>query len=127
MSGMRVEWIGPQQDSDQVLDLWVQVQLVRIAQEALTNARHRRATRAWVSYREQDGRAQIVIQDDGAAPAPSQIAVPHSLSGPRTMRERAEEVGVRLEVRPAPDGGTQVVIEIPPHPLPTSRPPGGSA
>ncbi len=131
MSGMRVEWIGPQQESDPVLDLWVQVQLVRIAQEALTNARHRRATRARVSYREQDGRAQIVIEDDGAAPAPSQMAGPHSPSGPHTMRERAEEVGGRLEVRPAPDGGTQVVVEIPPpprpHPLPTSRPSGGPA
>jgi signal transduction histidine kinase len=121
MSGMRVEWVAPEQESDPVLDLWVQVQLVRIAQEALTNARHRRATRARVSYREQDGHVQIVIQDDGAAPAPSQMAVPHSPSRPHTMRERAEEVGGSLEIRPAPGGGTLVIVQVPLRPPPADR------
>jgi PAS domain S-box-containing protein len=121
ISGMRVEWEASEQASEQAIDLWVQVQLVRIVQEALTHARHRHATRVQVSYHEQDRRAQIVVEDNGAASASGPPADSGGLSGLPTLRERSEEAGGSLEFRPAPGGGMQVIVQVPLPSQPADR------
>jgi signal transduction histidine kinase len=90
-------------------------QLLRIIQEALTNARkHARAERVEVRIDARDGRAEATVQDDGAGFDPALV---HPAGGHRygiqVMRERAEEMGGTIQVHSAPGEGTRVVITVP--------------
>jgi signal transduction histidine kinase len=90
----------------------VQVAVLRIAGEALTNAvRHAAASRCVL--RLQVNRAvQLEIHDDGVGGA-------HLLGpglGLTSMRGRAEELGGRCDVRPAAGGGTLVIATLPVSP-----------
>ena len=88
----------------------VEVAAYRIAQEALTNVtRHARATRATISLEQDDARLLVEVTDDGAG-LPDAL---HAGVGLGSMRERAEELGGRLQVLPAPGGGTTVRAWLP--------------
>lgn len=92
-----------------------ELQLVRIVQEALSNARkHARATRVRVLLREVGGSLEVVVEDDGVGFDP---AAPDRGEFPRfglaTMRERAEDVGGTLQVDSRPGCGTRVVARLP--------------
>jgi PAS domain S-box-containing protein len=93
----------------------VEVQLLRIIQEALTNARkHARAGAAFVSLRIEDGKARITVADDGVGFDVHQFphdAQPHF--GLKFMRERAEEVGGCVEIQSEPGKGTLVIVRVP--------------
>jgi signal transduction histidine kinase len=93
----------------------VEVQLLRIIQEALTNARkHSRARSVHVTFAAQDGRAQVTVQDDGCGFDPGEVCDDtRGRVGLRVMRERAEEIGGTLAVQSRPDEGTQVVVTLP--------------
>jgi signal transduction histidine kinase len=88
----------------------------RIAGEALRNAfRHARARRIAVEIRYGEGQFRLLVRDDGkgldeAAVGRAAGAGHFGLSG---MRERAEIVGGRLEVRSRIDSGTEVELSIP--------------
>lgn len=93
----------------------VEVQLLRIIQEALANARkHARAHCVYVSFATEDGWAQVVVQDDGCGfdlrKAQDDTA---GRVGLRVMRERAEEIGGALEIQSAPGHGTEVIVTAP--------------
>jgi len=93
----------------------VELQLIRIVQEALTNVRrHARATAAKVDIRRRDGQVIGSVTDDGVGFNPE--ARPRSdfpRFGLSTMRERAESVGGRLRVVSMPGKGTTVAFELP--------------
>jgi PAS domain S-box-containing protein len=101
--------------ADCALGPMVQVQLLRIIQEALTNTRkHAAARRVCVSASAANGRARIVIQDDGQGFDAAQAAQgPGQHYGLGFMRERAAEVGGSVEIDSAPSQGTRVVIQMP--------------
>jgi PAS domain S-box-containing protein len=102
------EWTGS------VLEPTVRAQVLRIVQEALTNARkHARAQCLQVSLGLEGGLARIVVHDDGVGFDPALPATAHDKYGLRFMRERAEEVGGSVEIRSAPGQGTQVVVQVP--------------
>lgn len=86
--------------------------LVRIVQEALTNAaRHGEATRAEVKISPcRDGRLFCEIRDDGKG---FDRGASVSGMGLATMRERAESLGGTLEVSSAPGRGTTVTVVLP--------------
>jgi signal transduction histidine kinase len=90
----------------------VELQLLRILQEALANVRkHSGATRVRVSLESSQGAVRLRVTDDGEGFVAS--AAPRSTTdGPRfgltTMQERAEAVGGRLELVSAPGEGTRV-------------------
>jgi two-component system nitrate/nitrite sensor histidine kinase NarX len=90
-------------------------QVIRIIQEALTNARkHARATQAWVRIEQDGGGVCISVEDDGQGFDPSRasgIDQPHF--GLRIMRERAEKVRGSLDVDSRPDSGTRVMLRLP--------------
>jgi signal transduction histidine kinase len=88
----------------------VEVATYRVAQEALTNVvRHAGARRACVRIRVDDGELVLEITDDGTGtPAPRDGGV-----GLGSMRERAEELGGRLQVAGRPGVGTQVIARFP--------------
>jgi len=93
----------------------VELQLIRIVQEALTNIRkHARAQHAVVRLAAVDGHAEMRVEDDGCGFDPSRIARGDwPQFGLQTMRERAESVGGAFVVVSKPNAGTQIVVQIP--------------
>lgn len=90
----------------------VQVQVLHVVQEALSNVRkHAQAQQVWVEV-EQRPRWRFRVRDDGRgfAEAPGDEQ-PHV--GLRIMRERAERIGARVDVRSSPGGGTCVELTLP--------------
>ena len=89
--------------------------IYRVAQEALNNiARHAHAEHAWVSLEMQRDRVRLSVEDDGRGFDPDQVD-PARL-GLRSMRERADEAGAALTVKPRPGGGTVVGLDWRPNP-----------
>ncbi|HZQ65098.1 MAG TPA: sensor histidine kinase [Gaiellaceae bacterium] len=88
----------------------VELAVYRIAQESLTNvARHAQARRVVVVL--EAGRNSVVLRvaDDGRGFGDS----PVEHGGLRSMRERALLVDGALAVKPAPEGGVEVRLEVP--------------
>jgi signal transduction histidine kinase len=89
----------------------VEVAAFRIVQEALSNVvRHAGAGRAAIRLQlERSDLLVVEVEDDGRGlPAEHRAGV-----GLRSMRERAEELGGTLVVRPRASGGTMVRAELP--------------
>jgi PAS domain S-box-containing protein len=104
--------LGPGID-DETFSADSQLQIFRIVQEALSNARkHGHARRVEVIFTTEDRQACLTIQDDGAGFDPIQAAG-ESHFGLRFMGERAQAVGGCLQVHSTPGSGTRVVLEIP--------------
>jgi signal transduction histidine kinase len=90
----------------------VDLQLFRIAQEAVTNAiHHGRPTHIDISVSYDERQVALTIADDGCGfDAEAQTTAPHDHEhfGLVTMRERAEHVGGGLRIESAPGTGTTV-------------------
>lgn len=98
-------------ETAQRLPIDVQTELLRIAQEAVTNARkHARANNLWVTLNTNGNVALLRIEDDGVGRA--QPRTDHY--GLRMMRERAERIGAELVITTRPRGGTSVVVALQP-------------
>lgn len=93
-----------------------QYHLLRIAQEALSNARrHANASRVTVRLDEHDGVLELSVQDDGAGFDPA-VAARSGGFGLTTMAERARAVDGTLDVRSALGEGTTVALSVPVRP-----------
>ncbi len=110
-----VELCAPAQLEAQGLNPVVELQLLRIIQEALSNVRkHARAKSAQVGFSVSESMLQITIRDDGQGFDPVAVANPPGEGfGLQTMRERAEGLGGCLQVASQPGQGTQVVAQVP--------------
>jgi signal transduction histidine kinase len=83
----------------------------RIIQEALTNThKHASATRAAVILDYGPHSLRITVTDDGRPGAPKGTGTGHGLMG---MHERAGAIGGTVTAGPRPEGGFQVVAELP--------------
>jgi signal transduction histidine kinase len=90
----------------------VQAELLRIAQEALTNARkHADPTLVRVGVGRHDGALRLTVTDNGRGFDPE--ARGGSGYGLRSMHERAELIGARLSVDSGIQDGTRVTVELP--------------
>ena len=88
----------------------------RIAGEALRNAfRHAQARRITVEIRYDKRQFRLRVRDDGKGIDEEAVrrAAAAGHFGLHGMRERAENVGGRLEVRSRLDSGTEVELSIP--------------
>jgi signal transduction histidine kinase len=88
--------------------------LLRIAQEALHNAmRHAPGAALRVTLRADTKVVTLRIRDDG--PGFDAASLPHTRRGIglATMRERAHEIGGRLEIEARAGGGTTVTVTVP--------------
>jgi signal transduction histidine kinase len=86
--------------------------LYRIAQEALHNAgRHARATQVRILLSQDDSRVRLEVHDNGVG-FDSGTAFPGHF-GLNTMRERAAELGGRLDIESRPGVGTTVRAMVP--------------
>ncbi len=88
----------------------VENELLRIAQEALTNVeKHSMASHAHVGWSIDDGRGILVVQDDGRGFDPGK-GIRGTAYGLVGMRERAVTAGAILEVTSEPDQGTVITV-----------------
>jgi signal transduction histidine kinase len=121
---IQTERIIPHDLAEEVLEPVVEVQLLRIIQEALTNVRKHAAARfVRVVFAVHANQTQIIVEDDGCGFDPSPHPGPPPKLGEgdregahfglRIMRERAEAVGGSLQVRSAPGHGTKVIVQVP--------------
>ncbi len=92
-----------------------EIQLIRVIQEALSNVRkHSGASQAWVTIEAAEVEIRVAIRDNGRGFDPSQLSRrARPRFGLQTMRERAEAIGGRLEIRSHPGAGTEVLVTIP--------------
>jgi signal transduction histidine kinase len=88
--------------------------LLRIAQEALHNAmRHAPGAALRVTLRADVKAVTLRIRDDGPGFDPASLPRTRRGIGLATMRERAHEVGGRLEISGSPGGGTTITVTVP--------------
>lgn len=85
-----------------------EMELLRIAQEAISNVRrHARASNLWVMLVSDGSSVRLEIEDDGVG-----NALPRERHwGLQTMSERAAAIGADLRVSPRHDGGTVVCLQ----------------
>jgi PAS domain S-box-containing protein len=113
--GLHIELLLPDARLENAFAPVTEVQILRILQEGLTNARkHASAHCVRIAFIFFDGYIQIVMQDDGKGFEPGlfQDDRRHGF-GLQFMSERAEAIGGSLELRSAPGKGTEVLLVIP--------------
>jgi len=102
-------------DGDLVMPNGIELQIVRIIQESLTNVRkHAKATTARIEVRRRNDTLLVTVSDDGVGleqAGRSRSVFPRF--GLSTMRERAESIGGTFVVENATGGGTVVKAEVP--------------
>lgn len=87
-----------------------EAELLRIAQEAITNARkHSYAENLWVTCAVDPPFAQVIVSDDGRGLEDSR---PDGRYGLAIMAERAERIRGRLEITPRSPSGTTVSVAV---------------
>lgn len=99
-----------------ILSPLIEVQLMRIIQEALTNVRkHASAQHASVTLDKYRQRLRVTIQDDGQGFDMDAVLYGQNRKnfGMTTMRERAEAIGGGLDILTLLGSGTRVTVTVP--------------
>jgi two-component system nitrate/nitrite sensor histidine kinase NarX len=92
----------------------MQLQVLHIVQEALSNVRkHAHATRVWVDVQQQPV-WRFEVRDDGTGFARDSDVSDETHVGLRIMAERAERIGADLDVISTPGRGTSIVLTLAP-------------
>jgi signal transduction histidine kinase len=87
-----------------------QIELFRIVQEGLANARkHAGANRAWVTIGDRSGERVVSVRDDGTGFVLGESGAGQGL---RNMRERAATIGGALTLRSTPGSGTALEVVL---------------
>jgi signal transduction histidine kinase len=94
------------------------IHVYRIAQEALSNvSRHSGSTQAWVRLTCNGDGLELEVEDRGRGMPPADDMRARSRGmGLVSMRERAELMGGRFEVRHPAEGGLTIYLRVPPRP-----------
>ena len=94
----------------------VQVQVLHVVQEALSNARkHAGASHVVLEVRKGQ-RWRFAVHDDGAGFNLHQVRGASHV-GLKIMNERAARIGGEVEIVSSPGSGTTVTLTLPPHPV----------
>jgi K+-sensing histidine kinase KdpD len=95
------------------LSLPIQQGLLRIAQEAISNAlRHAKPTVVSVTLRADPKTVALEIRDNGLGIDNSRLESEEGL-GISNMRNRARKLNAELDIRTAPGRGTSVLVQLP--------------
>jgi signal transduction histidine kinase len=107
-------------ESQRRLPVTVEVELLRIAQEAVTNVRrHAQAKNLWLTVTVEPPSAHISVVDDGRGLGSGRI----DSFGIQGMRERAKRIGAWMRIEPGPDGsGTMVEVGLGTAAVPETQP-----
>ncbi len=113
--GIRTEFIAPDSARDGLFEPGVEVQLLRVVQEALTNARrHSGAKSVRISFELTGSRAVVKITDDGSGFDPGLSNPDGGMHfGLVFMRERMTDIGGSFEVESRPGAGTIIKLVAP--------------
>jgi signal transduction histidine kinase len=96
-------------ESSRRLPAEAEAELLRIAQEAINNARkHSTADNLWVTCRVHPPSAELIVEDDGRGLGKGR----EDSFGMEIMRERAARLRASLEVRPREPRGTYVAVTL---------------
>lgn len=107
--GIRPRWEIAVPDEDLQVSPHAALQLLRVAQEALTNVvKHAQATAVDVQLRLAGAQLELEVRDNGVG-APPQQGAGHGVGN---MRVRAEQLGGQLDVVAA-QPGTRVTVHVP--------------
>lgn len=91
----------------------VQIQVLHIVQEALSNVRkHAHAEEVWLAV-ERGAEWRFTVRDDGVGFATGEQA-DETRVGLGIMAERAEKIGAALDIESAPGQGTCITLTLPP-------------
>jgi two-component system, NarL family, nitrate/nitrite sensor histidine kinase NarX len=92
----------------------LQIQVLHILQEALSNVRkHARARQVWLDVQQQP-HWRFEVRDDGVGFEADDQGRNETHVGLRIMAERAERIGATLELISTPGHGSSVVLELQP-------------
>lgn len=106
------------QEAETRLSPEVEMELMRIVQEALTNIlKHAQAKNVWVMLRTAPPKATVRVSDDGIGLGNGR----RDSYGLEIMQERAQRIGGSLEVRQRPGGGTVVEVSLDSNPANRKR------
>ena len=95
------------------LNSGVEMTLLRIAQEALTNiAKHAQADQVTLSLQQEENVIRLTIQDNGAGIEDLPKKIRRGNHGLTIMRERAEAVGGKYEIFSTPTTGTRIEVTV---------------
>lgn len=90
----------------------LQIQVLHIVQEALSNVRkHARASQVWVDVQQQP-EWRFEVRDNGIGFV-SDRPLDETHVGLRIMSERAERIGARIDIISTPGRGTSIVLTLP--------------
>lgn len=94
------------------LDPQVQIQVLHVVQEALSNVRkHSGATQVWLDVQQQP-QWRFEVRDNGGG-FEHGLPLDETHVGLRIMKERAAQIGASVQVVSAPAHGTSVILELP--------------
>lgn len=92
---------------------YVETNIYRIVQEALTNAvRHAKASNVDVIVEKRAGKLVVIIEDDGTGFDTAEIRKSGHL-GLLGIQERTQMITGSLQIESSPGGGTTIVVEVP--------------
>ena len=97
----------------------LQIQVLHIVQEALSNVRkHARASQVWLDVQQLPA-WRFEVRDNGIGFEPGNDALDETHVGLRIMSERAQRIGAELEVLSAPSRGSSIILTLalPAHPI----------
>ena len=90
----------------------VQLQVLHIVQEALSNVRkHAQASEVWVSV-QRGPRWTFTVRDNGCGFQPAAPLAEDTHVGLHIMRERAQRIGAAVRLQSQPGEGTEVCLEL---------------
>mgnify|MGYP001547753330 CR=1 FL=1 len=93
----------------------VETEVLRIAQEALTNVtRHAKATQVTVDLRYHSNKLTLFISDNGSGFETTDDSLPaKGHFGLQGMRERAAQIGAQIKVESASGKGVSITLDVP--------------
>ena len=107
----------------------LQIQVLHIVQEALSNVRkHARASRVWLDVHQQP-EWRFEVRDDGDGFVPDNDLLDETHVGLRIMNERAQRIGAAVDVISTPGHGSSIILTLPrpAHPMSPSATVTGTA
>lgn len=113
-SGLPVELtISPDIDS-MLIDTEIEMQLLRIVQEAMSNIRkHALAKHVWIDLVRQGSSLILTIKDDGFGFDPERTQSKFKPSyGLAMMRERAVLIGAQFQIQSGPNEGSKIILKL---------------
>lgn len=101
----------------------IQIQVLHIVQEALSNVRkHAHASQAWLDVQQQPT-WRFEVRDDGIGFNPDTDQFDETHVGMRIMNERAQRIGAQIDILSTPTRGSSVILTLTPpsHPSTTNE------